>query len=371
MQIQNMPVLFKFERNIMKTIPVLQFVEAYPNAPVIDTRSPGEYLKGHIPGAVNIPLFENEERTEIGITYKLQGKETAVKEGLKIVGPKMATLIEDLEKITHSKSTTVKIYCWRGGMRSSSMAWLFETAGYECVVLEYGYKSYRNLMTRLFDRFQIILLGGETGAGKTKVLQELYKAGEQVVDLEKLANHKGSAFGAIGEAEQPTYEHFQNLVIEAFLKLNQEKRVFLEDESSHIGKVGLPENLWRKMKSSPVVCISVKLQDRIGNLVADYGHYDKSELESGILKIGKKLGGQHEKSAIANLQNGDLGAVAGILLHYYDKTYRFLLEKKRINIILTIEIGVPDPKRIAAVILHKLKSAESNLDITTPMMKEQ
>ncbi len=355
----------------MKTIPVQQFIEAFPDAPVIDARSPGEYLKGHIPDAFNIPLFENEERAKIGITYKMRGKETAVKEGLKIAGPKMATLIENLEKITLSKRTTVKIYCWRGGMRSSSIAWLFETAGYECVVLENGYKSYRNLMTGLFDRFQIMLLGGETGAGKTKVLQELHKAGEQVVDLEKLANHKGSAFGAIGEAEQPTYEHFQNLVIDAFLKLDQDKRVFLEDESSHIGKVGLPENLWKKMKTSAVVYISVKLQDRIRNLVADYGRYDKSQLEACIRKIGKKLGGQHEKSAIASLQNGDLSTVAGILLHYYDKSYRFLLERKKINIIQTIEISDPDPKHIAAAILHKLKSAEINPEITPAMMKEQ
>ncbi len=355
----------------MKTIPVKQFIEAFPDAPVIDVRSPEEYRKGHIPGAVSIPLFINKERAEIGITYKTEGKETAVKAGLKIAGPKMAALIETLEKITDGNRTTVKLYCWRGGMRSSSMAWLFETAGYKCLVLEKGYKSYRNLMDTVFDRFQIILLGGETGTGKTKVLQELRIAGEQVVDLEKLANHKGSAFGAIGEAGQPTNEHFQNLVIDAFLKLNQKNRVFLEDESSNIGKVGLPESLWRKMKSSSVVCISVKLRERIRNLVADYGRYDKSQLEAAIRKIGKKLGGRHEKAAIASLHSGDLSDVAGILLRYYDKSYRFLLERKKNNIVQTIEINDPIPENIAAVILHRLKTSGINPVITSPIIKEQ
>jgi tRNA 2-selenouridine synthase len=340
----------------MQHLPVRDFVFLDDKSPIIDVRSPAEYAQGHIPGAFNIPLFDNEERAQIGKTYKQQGKDIAVKEGLNIVGPKMASILDQLENINSGK--VIRIYCWRGGMRSSSVAWLFETSGYGCSLLEGGYKSYRGLMANIFNGLDIILIGGETGSGKTEVLYELKQMGEQTVDLEGLANHKGSAFGSIGMPEQPTSEQFQNLVIEEFLKLDEAKRIFIEDESANIGKVILPENLWLKMKKSPVVQLSVPLEFRVNRLVKDYGSNNRDELKSCILKIERKLGGQNVKIAIEHLESGDLASVARLLLYYYDKSYRFQLEGKKENIINTIESEDGQPQLIAENIIRQLQSVE-------------
>ncbi len=345
----------------MEQMSISEFLNQSPKAPVIDVRSPGEYEKGHIPGAVNIPLFTDSERADVGITYKHQGKSTALKDGLKIAGPKLASLIEELEKHVNGEGAVVKVHCWRGGMRSSSVAWLFETMGYQCYILKDGYKSYRNLMETLFDKFDIVLIGGETGSGKTKILHELKKQGEQVVDLEKLANHKGSAFGAIGEDIQPSNEHFQNLVIDAFLNCNVLNPLFVEDESSFIGKVTLPERLWQKMKNSPIMRLSLPVELRIENLVEDYGKYKKSELEICIHKITKKLGGVNTELSIKRLYDNDLEGVARMMLNYYDKSYRSLLEKNKKNIFHTLEIADNNPSIIAKKIAAVLKTVSINV----------
>ncbi|NNE28157.1 MAG: tRNA 2-selenouridine(34) synthase MnmH [Saprospiraceae bacterium] len=333
---------------------VKDFLSNSDEHPIIDVRSPAEFEKGHIPGAHNIPLFSNDERAQIGKTYKHQGKDLAVKEGLKIVGPRMAAMVDQIENINPGKD--LRIYCWRGGMRSSSVAWLFETSGYRCTLLEGGYKSYRGLMSSIFEELDIILIGGETGSGKTEVLQELKKLGEQTIDLEDLANHKGSAFGSVGMPEQPSNEHFQNLVIEEFLKLDPKTRIFVEDESANIGKVFLPEELWLKMKGSPVIQLSIDLEARVNRLVKDYGNNDKEELKSCILKIERKLGGQNVKAAIEHLGSGDLVSVARLLLYYYDKSYRFQLERKKSRIISRIESEEGHPKTLAVNIINKMGS---------------
>lgn len=340
----------------MQYLPVKDFLILADESPIIDVRSPAEYAQGHIPGAFNIPIFDNEERALVGKTYKRQGKDKAVKEGLKIVGPKMVSMLDRLEKINPGKN--LRLYCWRGGMRSSSVAWLFETSGYECSLLEGGYKSYRGLMANIFESQNIILVGGETGSGKTEVLLELKHIGEQTVDLEGLANHKGSAFGSVGMPDQPTSEQFQNLVIDKFLNLEKSKRVFIEDESANIGKVILPENLWLKMKKSPVIQLSVPLEIRINRLVKDYGNNDRDELKSCILKIERKLGGQNVKIAVEHLELGDLASVARMLLNYYDKSYRFQLEGKIENIINTVESEDGYPDSIAENIIRKLEGVE-------------
>jgi len=340
----------------MEQMSISKFLNQSQEATFIDVRSPGEYKKGHIPGAINIPLFTDSERVELGIAYKHQGKSTAIKDGLKIVGPKMASMVAELEKHVKGESAVVKVYCWRGGMRSSSVAWLFETMGYKCYILEGGYKSYRTLMETLFNKFDILLIGGETGTGKTKILYELKKQGEQVIDLEKLANHKGSAFGAIGEAPQPSNEHFQNLVIDAFLKCDASKPLFLEDESSYIGKVILPERLWQQMKISPIIRISLPVELRVENLVEDYGKNEKSVLEICIQKITKKLGGANTELSIKMLYDNNLEGVAGLMLNYYDKSYRTLLEKNKKNIVHTLEIDYKSPQMIAEKVIAVHKS---------------
>jgi len=305
----------------MKYLLVHEFLNQSDNDPLVDVRSPSEYKAGHIPGSVNIPLLDDEERTVIGTLYKEKGRQAAIDKGLEIVGPKMSSLAVQAREVAINGNALV--YCWRGGMRSEKMAWLFELAGLSSKVLQGGYKAYRSQV--LDDFLQIdhlIVLEGLTGSGKTDILQCMREMGEQVVDLEYLANHRGSAFGSIGLGEQPTTLQFQNEVHRAFRLLDFSKRIWVEGESINIGKVNLPETLWSKMKSAQVVEICVQKSARVKRLVVEYGDKDRSKLVAAIERIGKKLGGFRQKEVLQALEQNNLYRVADLLLEYYDKSYR-------------------------------------------------
>ena len=198
--------------------PIDRFLSA--RVPLIDVRSPGEYLRGHIPGAFNVPLFTDQERAVVGTLYKQTGRDAAMLEGLRIIGPKMAEIVEQAR--TLAPDGKVGVHCWRGGERSASVAWLLEKAGFqEVIVLKRGYKSFRErVLASLSLSWVLEVLGGYTGTGKTELLGLLRQEGEQIVDLEGLAHHKGSSFGGIGEKVQPTTEHFENLLWDALSQLD-------------------------------------------------------------------------------------------------------------------------------------------------------
>jgi tRNA 2-selenouridine synthase len=319
--------------------------------PIIDVRSPLEFNAGHIPGAINIPVLDNEARKAIGTTYKQQGKQQAINLGLEMVGPKMAQLASiAMEKALNG---SLNLYCWRGGMRSEKMAWLFETSGLTCKVLEGGYKKYRE---HLFDSFGTykdwVVLSGATGSGKTEILEELKLIGEQVINLEKIANHKGSAFGALGMAEQPTSEMFQNLVFAEFNKMDFSKRIWIESESLTIGKVYLPETLWQAINTAAGIEIEVEKEERVKHLVKNYGVFTNEELTESILKIEKRLGGNNVKEALEFLKSGDLSNVARLLLYYYDKSYQFGKMKNSKISRIKIQSNTIDYKKNAALILE-------------------
>ncbi|MGE4332621.1 MAG: tRNA 2-selenouridine(34) synthase MnmH, partial [Macellibacteroides sp.] len=186
------------------------FLEQSKTGIMIDVRSPSEFEAGHIPGARNLPLFSDNERAEIGTRYVQYGKDNAVERGLEIVGPKLAGFVKQAR--LWADGTPIYMYCWRGGMRSGSMAWLFRTAGLTTYLLSGGYKAYRNSFAQLLEAhpWQLLILGGPTGCGKTEVLHQLQRMEQQVIDLEGLAHHKGSAFGSLGETAQPSTEQFTN-----------------------------------------------------------------------------------------------------------------------------------------------------------------
>ncbi len=176
---------------------------------IIDVRSPSEFEHGHITGAVNIPVFDDEERKKVGTLYKQAGKQPAIMAGFDFVGPKMSQIAKLAQKAAPQKR--VFIHCWRGGMRSSGIGWLLKTAGFEVSVLEGGYKTYRRFVRqKLGEEINLIVLGGKTGSGKSDILNELATFGEQIIDLEKIAHHKGSAFGDLGQEKQPSNEQFEN-----------------------------------------------------------------------------------------------------------------------------------------------------------------
>jgi tRNA 2-selenouridine synthase len=305
----------------VKRIAASQLFELAGEWVLLDVRTPAEYAHGHIPKAHNLPLFTDDERAEIGTLYKQVGPKQALLKGLEHVGPRMRSLVEEAQRL--APAGKVALHCWRGGQRSGSLAWLLDLAGLEVQVITGGYKAYRN---HILDQFaarpaRLLIIGGPTGAGKTEVLHALRQLGEQVIDLEGLAHHKGSAFGALGEAPQPTVEQFENDLFEAFCQLDPARPIWLENESRSIGRVYIPDPFWRRMQAAPLLQLEVPFEQRLARLVKVYAQYPQEQLAEAFAKIGKRLGGQHLKAALAALDAGDYEAAAAVALSYYDKAY--------------------------------------------------
>lgn len=303
------------------TLPLNSFLEEAKKGIIIDVRTPAEFEAGHIPGAVNLPLFSNEERAEVGTLYVQVSREKAFERGLEFVGPKMAGFVRTARKIADGKP--LLIYCWRGGMRSNSMAWLMRSAKLEAATLIGGYKAWRAGFSELLseNKWKFIVLGGYTGCGKTELLCELSSRGEQVIDLEGLANHKGSAFGHIGENKQPSTEHFGNLLHNTLRQFSPCKSVWLEGESPSIGRVFITDDFLKPMSASPFINYSIPTECRLERLKNMYGTASKEVLIASFEKIRGRLGGQNANEAISLLENGDIKGAAAIALVYYDKTY--------------------------------------------------
>jgi len=328
---------------MFKELNIATFLKKAASLPIIDVRSPGEYQHGHIPGSFNIPLFDNEQRAQIGTKYVQQGRNDAILVGLKIVGPKMTTLVNQARQI--AKDHQVLVHCWRGGMRSESFAWLLNTADIRALTLEKGYKHYRNFVLKSFEKpAKLILLGGETGSGKTDILKELAQQGEQVIDLEHLARHKGSAFGGIGQEGQPTAEQFENELAKVWNQMDFSKRIWIEDESHGIGRITIPQPLWQQMKAAPIIRLRIPKSERIKRLVREYGAFDKKDLTTAIKKIQKRLGGLRTDQALEALKATKLEVVADITLTYYDRAYNFNHAKKDFTNVFFIDAQTDDPQ---------------------------
>jgi len=340
------------------SIDIVKFLEMREEIPVVDVRSPAEYAHAHIPGAYSLPIFSNEERAEVGTSYKKEGREKAILLGLKLVGPKLAWFVEEAHKLL--KNNKIIVHCWRGGMRSSSMAWLFSTAGIETYTLTGGYKTYRRHVKECFAKpANLVVLGGMTGSGKTEILKEITNLNQQVVDLEGLANHKGSAFGALGQKEQCSTEQFENNLFEEWKKLDLEKPIWIEDESKTIGKIGVPEEIYFQMRKSNVVNIKVPVDERIKWLVSEYGTFAEEELRKSIVRIQKRLGGNNTKYALEAIENKQLDEAARVVLLYYDKAYQYGLSQRNGQSISTIELHGIDHKKNAKEVLSFYNSLNS------------
>ncbi len=321
-----------------KDLSIYDFLSLPERFTIIDVRSPGEYSTGHIPGAINIPLFGDEERKVIGTLYKTEGRTEAVNKGFELTLNKIEMII-DLARQT-AANRVVGIYCWRGGMRSKAMAWLFEKHGIDCYVLSGGYKTFRNYLHQFFEQsFHFVLLGGMTGSGKTAILKEMKRKGQQVIDLEALANHKGSVFGSLGESPQPSNEHFENLLFSEISRMDIRKIIWLEDESRNIGKVSIPPELYIRTRNSIAIILETDREKRIQQLLDDYGNYPPTEIINCISRIEKRLGGQNTKTAVNLALERNYRAVLEIILSYYDKTYQFGLNKKSLQNIHYIRTG--------------------------------
>ncbi|MEN8118266.1 MAG: tRNA 2-selenouridine(34) synthase MnmH [Bacteroidota bacterium] len=340
-----------------KVISIEELLPLTDTIPLIDVRSPAEYEQAHIPGAVSMPLFDNEERRQVGIRYKQGGKENAVLLGLDFVGPKMSGFVKQAKKIARKKQ--VMVHCWRGGMRSGSMAWLFKTAGLKVFVLEGGYKAYRKYIREQFSRpARMVILGGYTGSGKTDILKELKNQGEQFLDIEAIAHHKGSAFGPLGQEPQPTNEQFENNLADAWRKFDFNKTIWVEDESRQLGKCGIPEPLFKQMREARVIKILVPKNERVKRLVSEYGSFTKEQLIEQLEKISRRLGGQVTKEAIKALNAGDLNKVADLSLVYYDKAYDFGASKRNQEKVIILNFEKDEPLanalKVKEYVVHRM-----------------
>ncbi len=330
----------------MKFIPsekinISLFLDLAETIPVVDVRSPSEFTSGHIPGAFNIPLFDDKERETVGIKYKNVGRSKAIISGIEIAGPKMYLKLREALKV--ARNGKLLVHCWRGGMRSETMAWLFSLGDLDVEILDGGYKAYRkHILNALAEKRKIIVLGGMTGSSKTLILHHLKKKGGQVIDLEGIANHKGSAFGALGQDPQPSSEHFANLLFKEWKQLNKDVPVWLEDESHNIGNVFMPDEFYNNLQDSPTIILFMDIEKRVPRLIEEYSTYPPELLKESIMRISKRLGGDRTKDALAAVDNSDFAKALKIILEYYDKAYLYGIKHKHKENLISIETDTDD-----------------------------
>jgi len=369
---------------------------------VLDVRSPCEFAKGHLPGAVNMPLFSDEERAVVGTLYKQQGPEEAVAKGVRLIEASWRGMVDALPPKAREGGRLL-VYCKRGGMRSGGAAWLLSQLPLEVVTLRGGYQGFRRWVReeafQALDR-ELVVLGGRTGSGKTDVLLAMAEARRaQVVDLEGVAQHRGSSFGALGRPAQPSNEMYENLLALQWAGLSPQAPVFIEDEGAHVGRCGVPAGLWARMRAEKtrVVRLEVPRETRVARLVAEYGSHAPDELaecvmsgemserrcprerdpwpsatarEGGpahisaylaparlrcVLKLERKLGSGRAASLVSLLLDRSppaLDEVADLLLtHYYDSMYEHQA-KKRPGAVETLPCDTADADAAAAAILR-------------------
>jgi tRNA 2-selenouridine synthase len=326
---------------------IVEFLTLGEKYPILDVRSPGEYGHAHIPGAVSMPLFSDEERKTVGTLYKQQSREAAIKTGLDFFGVKMRRMVEETEALFlaenrsafHASARTVLVHCWRGGMRSAGVAWLLDLYGFKVYTLTGGYKMYRRWVLEQFHKpWTFHVLGGYTGSGKTELLNLMKSKDQFVIDLEALASHKGSAFGAIGLARQPSQEMFENKLADSLFRAGNHAAdacsvpIWIEDESQRIGSVNLPQPFWNRMRECPVIFLDIPFDERLAYLVRTYGKLNRGDLAAAITRIQKRLGGLETKTALHHLVEGNMSDCFAILLKYYDKRYgKGLLERENLE----------------------------------------
>ena len=336
-------------------ISVENYFQHFIHLPLIDVRSPGEFAQGHITNAVNIPLFNNEERAVVGTAYKKESKESAIAIGYEFVTPKLNHFINASLEIAPQREAIV--HCWRGGMRSNAFADHLIANGFDKVyVIEKGYKAYRNHVLQSFEKpLQLKVIGGYTGTGKTEILHSLKSKGQQIIDLEELANHRGSAFGGIDLPPQPTTEQFENNLFSALQTLNSALPIWIEDESQAIGKVAIPNAFFSILRNQQVYFLNVPFEQRTKHLVTTYASLNHDKLADAIRRITKRLGYDNTKFALDELEKRNYDKVVALSLSYYDKYYLRGLQKRDESQILAFDIPNINPEATADFLIGLMK----------------
>ena len=292
---------------------------------------------------------------DLPLGLKAQGENSfGYRAGL-ATGSKWSGFIREASEFAPQKKLAV--HCWRGGMRSEAMAWALSLYGFDVFVLQGGYKQYRRwVLNHMDEPANLCVVGGMTGSGKTQILQELRHMDEQVIDLEDLAQHKGSTYGSLNRLEQPSQEQFENNMAAELQRLDPGRRIWLEDESITIGRCSIPKSLWHRMQLATLYFLEVPLEDRVQALVQEYGSLDKEFLVLCTDRIRKRLGTDQTKKAIAAINENRMEEFVRWVLVYYDKTYHAALRNRTENSICRIPVAGNNAVENASFILKQADS---------------
>jgi tRNA 2-selenouridine synthase len=328
---------------------------------IIDVRTPAEFAEDHIPGAINCPVLSDEERITVGTLYKQVSPFEARKLGAALVAKNISSHLQTHFN-AHPKSWRPLVYCWRGGQRSSAMSIVLAQIGWAAHKLEGGYKTYRHdvldKLESLPQSFRFRVICGPTGSGKSRLLAALANAGHQVLDLEMLAQHRGSVLGRLPEQAQPAQKWFDSALLLALQKLDPNLPVFVEAESSKIGLITLPPALITAMHASACLLVETPLETRVSGLLEDYRHYlDNPETFIEHLKpLYRFHGAKQLDNWSAMIRAGDFAAmVAELLSLHYDPSYFRATTKHYANLgkaqhILLEDLSEDALKKVAATL---------------------
>ncbi|MGI8841615.1 MAG: tRNA 2-selenouridine(34) synthase MnmH [Caulobacteraceae bacterium] len=294
---------------------------------IVDVRTPAEFALDHVPSAVNLPVLSDAERAEVGTIYVQESRLKARRVGAALVARNIASHLDGALK-DKAGSWAPLIYCWRGGQRSHAMATVLGQVGWRPTVIAGGYKTWRHHVTaRLYDAepaFRLILLDGNTGCAKTEILQGLAKAGVQTLDLEGIAGHRGSLFGALAGRPQPGQKLFETRLLQALDRLDPAPPILVEAESSKIGDLNVPPTLWKAMAAAPRIELAAPRAERARYLVHAYGDIaqDRDRLEQALAKLPGKHGQKQIEQWRELVREGAFEALAEALMEaHYDPAY--------------------------------------------------
>nr|GGG81007.1 tRNA 2-selenouridine synthase [Virgibacillus oceani] len=323
---------------------------------MIDVRSPKEYNDATIPGSINIPVFSNEERAEVGTIYKQVGPEAARDLGLAIFSAKLPAFIAEFKQI----QTPMTVFCWRGGMRSKTAATVLDLMGISAYRLSGGIRSYRQWVVRVLESTEIksnlFVLNGYTGSGKTAILKKLEQKGHPVMDLEGMANHRGSIFGQIG-LKPNNQKKFDSMLVQELLRYINVPYVFIEGESKRIGKVLVPDFLYDKKEKGTQLFITLPIEERVRNILDDYQPWNfPGKFIDAFQVIKKRIHTPIAKAIDDHLRSGDYFQTVKLLLeYYYDPRYQYTADKYPDNRKITIQAKTADEA------IHKIEEAVTHM----------